>query len=94
MVEPHADTLNIVGSWQVPAAEAVADGDFGSKPTLFAANLEGRSRKLVGAVNKNGIFYAFRRGEISAGPVWRAHISSSPVVECSKCPSGDEAAAA
>ncbi len=94
MVELHADTLTIVGSWQVPAAEAVADGDFGSTPTLFAANLEGSSRKLVGAVNKNGIFYAFRRGAISAGPVWRAHISSSPVAGCNKCPSGDEAAAA
>jgi len=94
MVELHAATLTIVGSWQVPAAEAVADGDFGSTPTLFAANLEGVSRGLVGAVNKNGIFYAFRRGDISAGPVWRTRISSSPIAGCNQCPSGDDATAA
>jgi polyvinyl alcohol dehydrogenase (cytochrome) len=94
MVELHADTLTIVGSWQVPDAEAVADGDFGSTPTLFKANVDGVSRGLVGAVNKNGIFYAFRRGEVSAGPLWRARISSSPVAGCKLCPSGDEAAAA
>lgn len=94
MLELHADTLTIVGSWQVPAVEAVADGDFGSTPTLFTARLKGVSRGLVGAVNKNGIFYAFRRGEISAGPVWRVRISSSPVAGCKLCPSGDEAAAA
>ena len=94
MIELHADTLSIVGSWQVPASEAVADGDFGATPTLFSANLGGVSREMVGAVNKNGIFYAFRRGEISAGPVWRAQISTSPVAGCHLCPSGDEAAAA
>jgi outer membrane protein assembly factor BamB len=94
MVELHADTLTIVGSWQVPDAEAVADGDFGSTPTLFTAQLQGVSRGLVGAVNKNGIFYAFQRGEISAGPVWRVRISSSPVAGCEMCPSGDEASAA
>jgi outer membrane protein assembly factor BamB len=94
MVELHADTLSIVGSWQVPASEAVADGDFGSTPTLFTAQLEGVSRELVGAVNKNGIFYAFQRGEISAGPVWHVRISSSTVAGCNQCPSGDEATAA
>ena len=94
MVELHAATLTIVGSWQVPAAEAVADGDFGSTPTLFTARLEGVLSGMVGAVNKNGIFYAFRRGAISAGPVWRSRISSSPVAGCNLCPSGDEAAAA
>src|SRR5207247_6907242 len=72
----------------------VEDGDFGSTPTLCIAPLKGVSRGLVGAVNKNGIFYAFRRGEINAGPVWRVRISSSPVPRCDQCPSGDEAAAA
>ncbi len=94
VVELHAASLSIVGSWQVPDEEAVADGDFGSTPVLFTARLGGVSRKLVGAVNKNGIFYAFERGAMSKGPVWRDHISSSPVAGCRQCPSGDEAAAA
>ena len=41
MVELHAATLNIVGSWQVPANEAFAEGDFGATLTLFTASLEG-----------------------------------------------------
>jgi outer membrane protein assembly factor BamB len=94
VIELHTATLSIVGSWQVPDSEAVEDGDFGSTPLLFTANLGGVSRGLVGAVNKNGIFYAFRRGEVSKGPVWRDRISSSPVAGCRLCPSVDEAAAA
>lgn len=93
MVELHAATLTIVGSWQVPTSEAAYDGDFGSTPTLFTARLGGAVRELVGAINKNGIFYAFARGEISAGPIWRDHIST-PLAGCSRCPSGDETSAA
>jgi polyvinyl alcohol dehydrogenase (cytochrome) len=93
VVELHADNLAVVGSWQVPDTEAAADGDFGSTPTLFTASIGGVSRALVGAVNKNGSFYALRRGAVSAGPVWRAHIST-PLNGCRICPSGDIAPAA
>jgi outer membrane protein assembly factor BamB len=88
MVEVHAATLTIVGSWQVPASEAAYDGDFGSTPVLFTGRVNGASRGLVGAVNKNGIFYAFERGKISQGPLWRNQIST-PLDGCSRCPSGD-----
>lgn len=94
LLELRASTLTVVGSWQVPEEEAVSDGDFGSTPVLFTAPQGGISRGLVGAVNKNGVFYAFERGALGKGPVWRARISSSPVAGCSQCPSGDEAAAA
>jgi outer membrane protein assembly factor BamB len=30
---------------------------------------------MVGAVNKNGIYYAFDRTRVGAGPVWRARIA-------------------
>lgn len=94
MIELKATTLTVVGSWQVPASEAVDDGDFGATHTLFSADIGGVTRGLVGAVNKNGIFYAFQRGDINAGPIWSARISSPLVAGCSQCPSGDEAAAA
>lgn len=94
LVQLRASTLTIVGSWQVPDEEAVADGDFGSTPILFTAQQGGVSRALVGAVNKNGVFYAFERGALGKGPLWRARISSSPIAGCRQCPSGDEAAAA
>jgi polyvinyl alcohol dehydrogenase (cytochrome) len=93
VVELHADNLAVVGFWQVPDADAAADGDFGSTPTLFTASIDGVSRALVGAVNKNGIFYALRRGAVATGPVWRAHISA-PLNGCGICPSGDIAPAA
>jgi polyvinyl alcohol dehydrogenase (cytochrome) len=94
MIELHAATLTITGHWQVPPSESVEDGDFGATPVLFTAREGGVLRAMVGAVNKNGIFYAFERGAIGKGPVWRVRLSSSPVAGCSQCPSGDEAAAA
>lgn len=92
VVEVHAATLTITGSWQVPASEAAYDGDFGSTPVLFTADADGASRGLVGAVNKNGIFYAFKRGAVNEGPFWRDHIAT-PLNGCSRCPSGDVATA-
>jgi len=63
-------TLARVGSWQVPASALGPDSDFGSSPTLFSARLNGRTVPLVGACNKNGVYYALRQGNLAAGPVW------------------------
>ena len=83
LIELHASNLAVVGSWQVPSSEQVLDGDFGATPTLFTATIKGVSRPMVGTVNKNGIYYAFVRGAINAGPVWRAQISYLPT--CPTC---------
>jgi outer membrane protein assembly factor BamB len=83
LMELHASNLAVVGSWQVPPSDQVFDGDFGSTPTLFNATINGVSRPMVGTINKNGIYYAFIRGAISAGPAWRAQISWLP--RCSTC---------
>jgi outer membrane protein assembly factor BamB len=63
-----------VAIWRVPAAEQVFDSDFGASPTLFSAVRHGKKRQLVGACNKNGIFYTLRRGRIAAGPVWQRRL--------------------
>jgi outer membrane protein assembly factor BamB len=47
-----------------------ADKDFGSSPTLFSATLNGAATPMVGACNKNGIYYALRSQNLAAGPVW------------------------
>jgi outer membrane protein assembly factor BamB len=85
LVELHASTLQVSGSWQVPQSESVGDGDsdFGSTPTLFSATINGATRQMVGTVNKNGIFYAFERGRIGNGPVWQNQISTGP--NCATC---------
>ena len=80
VVELHTSDLSLVGSWQVPASQAVKDGDFGSTPILFSAS----GRNLVGIPNKNGIYYAFKRDALRSGPVWQAQIAKA-----GKCPECD-----
>ena len=44
--------------------------DFGGSPTLFTATIGGGPTQIVGACNKNGVYYAWRQGDLAAGPVW------------------------
>jgi outer membrane protein assembly factor BamB len=48
------------------------DLDFGASPSLFGT---GGKRSMVGACNKDGVFYALRRPQLGAGPLWQATIS-------------------
>jgi len=72
-------TLSLESSWQITAG---LDGneDFGASPTLFSAVLPGgtTATEMVGACNKNGVFYAWNAGDVGAGPVWRLIIGPSP----------------
>ena len=85
LVELHASTLQVVGAWQVPQSESTGDGDsdFGSTPTLFSATINGATHSMVGAINKNGIFYAFARGALGNGPLWQDQIANNS--QCSTC---------
>ena len=67
--------LSVVDHWTIPSAERETDGDFGSTPNLFDGTINGAERSLVGAVDKNGIYYAFDRSALGAGPVWRVRIA-------------------
>jgi polyvinyl alcohol dehydrogenase (cytochrome) len=91
-VEPgHSDsivklsgyTLKPIKSFQVPPAQAVADGDFGASPTIFGP--------YVGACNKNGIFYALSRSTMKV--VWSRQIGAAAprhgVSNCSAAASYD-----
>ena len=78
VIELNAKDLSLVGSWQPPASEQVSDGDFGASPTLFTATINGTVHNMVGEENKNGIYYALDRANISAGPVWETRLASSP----------------
>ena len=71
-------SMNLLDSWQVPTSQQVNDGDFGASPTVFTANLGGQGpTEMVGACNKNGIFYALQADALSAGPVWQQRISQA-----------------
>jgi hypothetical protein len=74
VVQLDATTLAQEGIWTIPGSSRGFDADFGASPTLFSANLGGTTTAMVGACNKNGIFYAFRAANVSAGPVWQTPI--------------------
>ena len=69
------NTLNVLGYWQVPHSQKVRDSDFGGSPTTWTATIKGVSTPMVGACNKNGLFYAFAQDDLSAGPVWETRIT-------------------
>jgi outer membrane protein assembly factor BamB len=76
MYELRASDLSLVGSWTIPAAQQGFDSDFGATPTLFNGVIGGQSVPLVGAIDKNGIFYAFQRDALPSGPVWQTRIAT------------------
>ncbi len=76
IVKLRASDLTILSSWTVPASEQVfGDEDFGGTPTLFTATINGVQRALVGALNKDGLFFAWDRNNLAAGPVWQSTIA-------------------
>lgn len=75
LLELNSTDLSLVGWWQVPPNARITDSDFGSTPTLFQATISGVVHQMVGLVNKNGIYYAFDRSNVSAGPLWSVRLS-------------------
>jgi polyvinyl alcohol dehydrogenase (cytochrome) len=73
IVRLGASTMSRQDKWTAPNA-IDSDLDFGSSPTLFSAPIAGVSTQLVGACNKNGLFYAWRRSNLAAGPVWSRRV--------------------
>ena len=61
--------------WTAPSNQLVEDSDFGGSPGLWTALIGGIQTPMVGALNKNGIFYAFKTSALSAGPVWQLAIA-------------------
>lgn len=83
LIELNASNLSYVASWQIPKSAQISDADFGSVPTLFSAG----GKQLVGVANKNGIFYAFDRTNVAAGPVWTQQVAAN-TGSCPQCGNG------
>jgi len=92
IVELQTLDLSVVDSWQIPKAQRANDSDFGNTPTLFQANIGGATQNLVGVANKNGLYYAFTRENLSSGPVWTAPIAIGG--SCAQCGGGSISASA
>ncbi|HEX8036484.1 MAG TPA: PQQ-binding-like beta-propeller repeat protein, partial [Ktedonobacterales bacterium] len=65
-------TLTLKDSWKLPESLAVTDSDFGTTPILFS---DAAGDQLVGAINKNGMFYAFKRNNLAGGPFWQQQVA-------------------
>jgi polyvinyl alcohol dehydrogenase (cytochrome) len=78
-------TLVVTERWQVPTSQQVSDSDFGGSPMLFTATIDGVNRQLVGAVNKNGVYYVLDRDNLAAGPVWTYTAESAATLASSAC---------
>jgi hypothetical protein len=86
VVAVRAADLSLIASWQIPPAQQVSDGDFGSTPTLFTATIGGTLHTLVGVASKNRKYYAFERSAIGSGPVWQATVAAGG--DCPQCGTG------
>lgn len=81
VVAVRGSDLAPVDSWAVPSAELGPDSDFGSTPTLFTAGID-----MIGAVNKNGVYYALDRHHLGRGPLWTVRVAQGG--ECPYCGDG------
>jgi outer membrane protein assembly factor BamB len=69
-------TLQRLDKWSVTLNPPGADQDFGASPVVFTTTIGGQATELVGAMNKNGVFYAWRSHDLAAGPVWQYKVDS------------------
>jgi outer membrane protein assembly factor BamB len=79
IIELKPDILHQLGSWQLPLTEQPSDDDdFGASASLFDAVPPGTATEtaMVGACDKNGVYYALRQDDVAAGPVWSQRIAA------------------
>jgi polyvinyl alcohol dehydrogenase (cytochrome) len=79
IVELNGTTLAQLGAWQLPLADQPSDDDdFGASVSLFSTVLPGTTAAtpMVGACNKNGVYYALKQNDLAAGPVWQTRIAA------------------
>jgi outer membrane protein assembly factor BamB len=70
----NGTTLKLLGAFMIPSSQAIGDSDFGGSPTVFTAYPNGVATTMVGACNKDGIYYAVRAYDVDAGPLWELRI--------------------
>jgi len=83
IVALDAATLALKGSWQIPAAQAISDSDWGTTPIVFD---DATGTHLVAAADKNGYLYAYDRADVTAGPLWQQKIGDGGA--CPQCGGG------
>lgn len=75
LVNLTSTAQHVLGAWSLPPSQQVTDSDFGASPTLFTATINGDTTPMVGACNKNGVYYALPQDDLTAGPLWQTVIT-------------------
>jgi outer membrane protein assembly factor BamB len=88
IVKLSGSNLSMQNGWEIPLSEQISDGDFGGSPTVFTADLDGTNTEMVGECNKNGVYYALKAYDLSAGPVWSRTINAPYDGKAGECVSG------
>src|SRR5205807_7903776 len=83
MVRLSLDSLEVAESWKLIDADPNADADWGTSPTLF---VDSSGNQLVGAGQKDGHYYAFKRRAIANGPIWKSELAHGGA--CPQCADG------
>jgi outer membrane protein assembly factor BamB len=84
IVRLNAATLKPISHWTVPDL-ATLDDDFGSSPTFFTATINGTAVPMVGACNKNGVYYAWKQTALASGPVWSDQLGTTAAPPNNAC---------
>jgi glucose dehydrogenase len=82
IVRLSMNDLRVYDSWKITTRDW-GDSDWGTSPTLFA---DAHGRELVGAGQKDGYYYAFERGDLADGPVWKTLLARAG--NCPQCGDG------
>jgi polyvinyl alcohol dehydrogenase (cytochrome) len=68
--------LKKLGSWTIPLGPDIGgDDDFGASPTVFSARVNAKKTEMVGACNKNGVYYALNAKTMKL--VWKVRIGAT-----------------
>jgi outer membrane protein assembly factor BamB len=73
IISVNRTSLAYVASYQVNRTQRVFDGDFGATPTVYAVPTRHGSIRMVAAVNKNSILYAWHQSNLSLA--WDVRVS-------------------
>ena len=74
IIKLNAGNLRFLTEWLGPFS---GDLDWGSSPTLFTARINNVKTTMVGANQKNGIFYAFDANHLENGPLWSFQVGTT-----------------
>lgn len=78
IVKLDATDLIVKDTWQLSSTDRTnTDDDFGSVPILFSRIVNGQTQLLVGAPNKNGIFYIWDCNDLAKGPLYRLTVANA-----------------